>query len=410
MRFKVNWRAFRFQSQTISKSFPAGRFLACSSAILFALVILSCNRKKNAAPPPPPSVEVITVSARDVPIFMEWIGTLDGSVNAEIRAQVSGYIQTQNYMEGSQVKSNQLLFQIDPRPFEVTLAQSKAKLAQDEAQLGKTDLDVKRLTPLAKVKAISQEELDNAVASNRAARAQVDADNATIEGAQLNLGFTKIKSPIDGLAGNAQAQIGDLVGPNGPLLTRVSTVDPIKVYFTASEQSYLTYRRQYANPTQREAHERELELELILADGSIYPQKGKFFTADREVNMNTGTLRLTGLAPNPHFLLRPGQFCRVRAMTSTRKGALVVPPRAVTELQGSYQVATIDGQNKVHIQPVKVGDRLGSDWIIEQGLKPGDKVIAEGAQKVHEGLVVNPQPFIPQKFGTNPPQNQASNP
>jgi membrane fusion protein (multidrug efflux system) len=313
-------------------------------------------------------------------------------------------------MEGTQVKSNQLLFQIDPRPFEVTLAQTQAKLAQDEAQLGKTEQDVKRLTPLAKVKAISQEELDNAVASNRAMHAQVDADNAAIKGAELNLGFTKIKSPIDGLAGIAQAQIGDLVGPNGPILTRVSTVDPIKVYFTASEQSYLSYRSQHTNPAEREAHERELELELILADGSVYPRKGTFFAADREVNVNTGTLRLTGLFPNPDFLLRPGQFARVRARTDTRKGAITVPPRAVTELQGSYLVATVDSQNKVHIQPVKVGERLGSDWIIEKGLKPGDRVVAEGTQKVKEGVLVNPQPFTPKPNQANATANQARGP
>jgi RND family efflux transporter MFP subunit len=389
---------------------PRSRFGSSAFAVLFLLVTPGCSRKKPTAPPPPPGVEVVTVSPRDVPIYMEWIGTLDGSVNAEIRAQVSGYILTQNYMEGSQVKSNQLLFQIDQRPFEVTLAQAKARLAQDDAQLGKTDLDVKRLAPLAKQKAISQEELDNAVASNQAARAQVDADRATIQGAELSLGFTRIKSPIDGLAGVAQAQIGDLVGPNGPVLTRVSTVDPIKVYFTASEQSYLSYRRQHENPAEREEHKRGLELELILADGSIYPQKGKFFTADREVNMNTGTLRLTGLFPNKDFLLRPGQFARVRAMTNIRKGALVVPPRAVTELQGSYLVATVDGQNKVHIQPVKVGERLGSGWIIEEGLKPGDKVVAEGTQKAREGLIVNPQPFTPKPDSANTNNNQSRSP
>lgn len=369
-----------------------GALLALWLALILSVGASSC-KKKQAASAPPPEVQVVTVTPKDVPITSEWIGTLDGYVNAQIRAQVTGYLLTQNYVEGSQVKKGDLLFQIDPRPFEATLDQAKGNLAQAQAQLGRTQLDVKRLAPLAKVNAISQQELDNAVQANLAAEAQVKSAQAAVENAQLNLNFTKVTSPIDGVAGLAQAQIGDLVGPNSGPLTAVSVVDPIKVYFNVSEQQYLNYRRQHTDPTERQAHEQELELELILADGSIYPQKGKFLFVDRQVDVNTGTLRITGAFPNPNFVLRPGQFARVRAKTQERKGALIVPQRAVTELQGSYQIDIVDEQNKVHVVPVKVGAQIDSNWIIEEGLKPGQRVIVEGIQKVKEGMVVNPKPF-----------------
>ncbi|MDB6112721.1 MAG: efflux transporter, family, subunit [Pedosphaera sp.] len=351
----------------------------------------------------------MTVSPKDVPIYADWIGTLDGYVNAQIRAQVTGYLLTQNYTEGSQVKRGDLLFQIDPRPFEAVLDQAKAKLAQDEAQYVRSQLDVARYTPLAKTSAISQQELDNAVATNLAAQAQVKADEAAVETANLNLGFTRIISPIDGLAGLAQAQVGDLVGPSSNPLTTVSTIDPIKVYFTVSEQDYLAYRRQYTNVTERAAHEQELELQIILADGSIYPRPGRFYFAERAVNPTTGTLQLAGLFPNPTYVLRPGQFARVRAQTQIRKGALLVPQRAVTELQGSYQVAIVDAQNKGHLRPVTVGERTGSDWIIAKGLQPGDRVVVEGAQKVKEGMPVNPQPFVPPAQTNRPSASQPTN-
>jgi membrane fusion protein (multidrug efflux system) len=351
-------------------------------------------KKKNPPPPAPTVVQVIKVQPREVPIYKEWIGTLEGFVNAQIRAQVVGYLLSQNYSEGSEVKKGTLLFQIDPRPFQAVLDQAKSKLAQDEAQQSRTKWDVERYAPLAKQNAISQQEYNDAVQLNEAALAQVKADQATVEAAQLNLDFTKISSPIDGLAGVAQAQIGDLVGPSGPVLTTVSTVDPIKVYFTASEQSYIAYRRQYTNATERAVHEQELELQLILADGSIYPQFGKFSFAGREVNPTTGTIQLVGLFPNPSYVLRPGQFARVKARTQMRKDALVVPQRAVTELQGSYQIAVVDNQNKVHLKSVTVGDQIGSDWVIEKGLEPGDQIVVEGTQKVKEGTTVAPQPFV----------------
>jgi RND family efflux transporter MFP subunit len=378
-------------------SFELGRIGRRTSRILIccAVVLNGCG-KKPPAEAPPAQVLVMTVEPRDTPIYKEWIGTLDGLVNATIHAQVVGYLLRQNYEEGKPVKKGDLLFEIDPRPFQAALDQAKAKLAQDEAEQSRTAWDVDRYAPLAKKSAISEQEYNNAVQANLAAQAQVKASGAAVEAAQVNIGFTKVNSPIDGLAGIAQAQIGDLVGPNGPVLTTVSTIDPIRVFFTTSEQAYLTYRRQYTNVTERATHEQELELQLILADGSIYPRLGKFIYAGREVNPTTGTIQLVGYFPNPDNVLRPGQFARVRAQTQIRKGALIVPQRAVSELQGSYQIALVqdqNGTNVAHIQPVTPGDRVGSDWIIEKGVKPGDRVIVEGAQKVQNGKPVVPKPF-----------------
>jgi len=369
------------------------------------LALIGCQKSQNPTTPPP-DVEVVEVLQRDVPIPKEWIGTLDGLVNAQIRPQVTGYLLRQNYKDGSFVKKGQLMFEIDPRTFQAALDQAKGQLANAEQQLAqaeanqvKAQLDVNRYVPLAKEQAVTQQDLDNAVQANRAAQAQVraakgqiDAAKAQVDAAQLNLGFTKVVSLIDGIAGIAQAQIGDLVGP-ATLLTTVSTVDPIKVYFPVSERGYLDYVKENPDAAKRAAQEAQLGLELLLADGTLYPHKGRFSLADREVDVKTGTLRLQGLFPNPGNILRPGQFARVRAITTTRKGALLVPQRAVTELQGSYQVAAVGNDNKVSIRPVKVGERVGTDWIIEEGLKPGEKVVAEGIQRVKAGMTVDPKPF-----------------
>jgi RND family efflux transporter MFP subunit len=372
--------------------------LASSLALAFLVASLAAGCKKKAqGPPPPAEVHVTTVSPTNVPVYREWIGTMEGLVNAQIRAQASGYLQSQNYSEGKQVKKGDLLFEIDPRPFQAALEQARSKLAQDEAEQARTQWDVKRYEPLAKENAISQQEYNNAVQANVAAEALVKADQAAVRAAELNLGFTRILSPIDGVAGTAQAQIGDLVGPNGAVLTTVSTMDPIKVYFTASEQAYLAYRRQYSNEVERASHEQELQFQLILADGSTYVHEGKFLFAGREVNPTTGTIQLAAQFPNPENVLRPGQFARVRARVQTRIGALLVPQRAVNELQGSYQVAVVDDQNKVHLQTVKVGERIGSNWIIEDGLKPGNRVVVEGLQKAKEGATVAPKPFVEQR-------------
>jgi RND family efflux transporter MFP subunit len=358
------------------------------------LILLAAGCKPKAPPAPPPQkVLVLTVVPQDVPIYQQWIGTLDGYPNAQIRAQVAGYLLKQDYVEGSRVKQGDLLFEIDARPFQALLDQAMAKLGQDQAMLGKTELDVKRYTPLVKVQAISQEELDDAVQANLAAKAAVAADQAAIESAQLNLGFTKILSPVDGIAGTAQAQIGDLLGPGGAVLTTVSTVDPMRVYFSMSEQSYLGFFHQYTNAAQRLAHEQEMQLQVILSDGSTYPLPGKWFFTSRQVDVNTGTLQIAGLFPNPDYILRPGQYGLVRAKTETRHGALLVPQRAVAELQGSYQVATVDDQNKAHLKTVQVGQQVGHEWLIDGGLEPNDRVVVEGALRLKEGTVVDPQPY-----------------
>lgn len=384
------------------------RGIFCASCLTFVVLLCVTGCKKKPPPPPaPPTVLVMTVTPKDVPIYVEWIGTLEGYVNADIRAQVIGYLLTQNYAEGSQVKKGDLMFQIDPRPFQAALDQAKGVLAQAEAQLGETELDVQRYAPLAKVDAISQQVYTSAVHSNEMVRASVKSAQAAVETAQVNLGFTKITSPIDGLAGVAQTQIGNLVGPTSTTpLTTVSTIDPIKVFFPVSEQAYLDYRRRHTNVTERATHERELELQLILTDGSVYPLLGRFFFVGRQVDVNTGTIQVVGLFPNPTYVLRPGQYALVRAQTQIRKDALVVPQRAVNELQSTYQVATVDHENKAHLTPVTVGEKVGSDWIIEKGLKPGDRVVAEGTQKVKEGLKVKPEPFVPQSQTNNPTSSQ----
>jgi membrane fusion protein, multidrug efflux system len=377
--------------------------------VIGAVLLVPAGCGKSEQPQAhPPEVQVFQVEQKDVPIYSEWVGTLDGFINAQIKAQVTGYLVRQNYTEGSYVRKGQLLFEIDSRTFQAALNQAKAQLANAEGQLAqaeanqvKAQLDVNRYVPLAKEQAVTQQDLDNAVQANvaaqaqvRAAKAQIDAAKAQVDAAQLNLGFTKIVSHIDGIAGIAQAQIGDLVGPTG-LLTMVSTVDPIKVYFPVSEQEYLNYIKENPDAAKRAAQERQLGLELILADGSLYPNKGNFSLADRQVDVKTGTLRLEGRFPNPGNILRPGQFARVRAITKSRKGALLVPQRAVTELQGSYQVAVAGKDNKVEIRPVKVAERIGTQWIIDEGLKPGERVVAEGVQRVSAGMTVNPKPFTP---------------
>jgi membrane fusion protein (multidrug efflux system) len=380
-------------------------------------------------------VEVINVEQRDVPIYSEWIGTLDGLVNADIKAQVTGYLLEQAYKEGSFVSKGQLLFQIDPRTFQAALqlaqgqmaqaegqlAQAHAELAQAEAQVSvaeanqrRTQLDVERYTPLAEQRAITQQDLDNATQNNQAAKAQVQAAvaqvataramitastaavqsaKASVDSAQINLGFTRLTSPIDGIPGIAQQQVGSLVSPASPTITTVSTLDPIKVYFTVSEQEFLDYTHRFPTAESRQADFRSKELQLILANGTTYPHTGKFDFADRQVDVRTGALRLAGLFPNPGNTLRPGLYGRVRAAMRVQNGALLVPQRAVSELQGSYQVAVVDGQNKVSIQTVMVGERIGSQWLINDGLKPGDRVVAEGVQKVRPGVLVNPKPF-----------------
>jgi RND family efflux transporter MFP subunit len=356
--------------------------------LVLSLLLGGCgNKNVSAAAPPPPNVQVVEVIQQDVPVYHEWIATLDGYVNAIIQPQVAGYLIQQNYREGALVRKNDVLFKIDPRPFQAVLDQTKAQLAQAEAQLGKTDLDVRRDTPLAKEKAIAQSQLDNDVQANLAAKATVQADKAAIEQAEINLEFTNVRSLIDGVAGIAAGQVGNLVGPQ-TVLTTVSQLDPIKAYFVVSEQQYLAFVQRNPTVAAREKTERQLVLELILADGSTYPGRGKFFAADRQVDVQTGAIRLAGLFPNPDNILRPGQYGRVRFVSYIRPAALLVPQKAVTELQGMYQVAVVGSDNKVSMRTVRVGERTGAMWIIEEGVKPGERVVVEGVQKVREGMPV----------------------
>jgi membrane fusion protein, multidrug efflux system len=405
--------------------------------LVFSLAVsVGCLKNTQAAnSAEPPVVEVVQVEQKDVPIYSEWIGTLDGLVNADIKAQVSGYLQKQSYTEGNYVQKGQLLFEIDPRPFQAVLdqangqlaqangqlAQARAQLTQNEAQLAvaeanqvRTQLDYERYVPLAKQQAITQQDLDNATQNNLAAKAQVQAASAEIEtaraqiqaatatvqaatanvaSAQLNLGFTRLISPIDGIAGIAQQQVGALVSPNSPAVTTVSTVDPIKVYFTVSEQEYIDFHRRYSTQATLDAERKQLRLELILADGTTYPRNGNFYFADRQVDQGTGAIRVAGLFPNPGNLLRPGQYGRVRTSTRTQVGALLIPQRAVTELQGTFQVGVVEPDNKISVRTVTTADRVGNQWIVLEGLKPRERVVAEGVQKVRAGMTVVPKPY-----------------
>jgi RND family efflux transporter MFP subunit len=363
----------------------------CLSGALFLLLVASGCRSKNvsAAAAPPPSVQVSNVVQQDVPIYHEWIATLDGFVNAQIQPQVTGYLIRQQYQEGTLVRKGQVLFKIDPRPFQAVLDQARAQLAQAKAQLGKTELDVQRDTPLAKERAVAQSQLDNDIQANLAAKATVQAGKAAVDQAELNLEFTNVRSLIDGFAGIANGQVGNLVGPQA-VLTTVSQLNPIKVYFTVSEQEYLAFVKRNPTVAAREAREKELALDLILADGSTYARKGKFFAADRQVDVQTGAIRLAGLFPNPDNVLRPGEYGRVRFVSYIRPKALLVPQRAVIELQGNYLVAVVGNDNKVMLRPVKVGERMGPLWIVDEGLNLGDRVVVEGVQKVRDGALVNP--------------------
>jgi RND family efflux transporter MFP subunit len=362
-------------------------WFACCFLVLLVLSEACENKSVSAAPGAPPTVQVVEVTQRDVPVYHEWIATLDGYVNAVIQPQVSGYLVQQNYREGALVHKNDVLFKIDPRPFQAILDQAKAQLAQGEAQLGKTQLDVQRDTPLAREKAIAQSQLDNDIQANLAEKATVEADKAAVEQAEINLEFTNVRSLVDGVAGIATGQVGNLVGPQ-TVLTTVSQLDPIKVYFVVSEQQYLAFVQRNPTVASREKAERELVLDLVLSDGTTYPRKGKFFAADRHVDAQTGAIRLAGLFPNPDNVLRPGQYGRVRFVSYIRLAALLVPQKAVTELQGMYQIAVVGNDDKVSIRTVQVGERSGPMWIIEQGVKPGERVVVEGVQKVRDGMPV----------------------
>jgi len=396
-----------------------GALIAAAIFCLVTLFLAGCG-KNNAAPPPPgpPDVLFVNVEQRDVPIYGEWVATLDGYTNAQIQPQVSGYLIKQDYSEGSYVHKDQVLFEIDPRPFQAILdqakgqlAQAQGQLAQAEAQLGLANINVKRDTPLAKARAIAQSQLDNDIQTQAAdqaqiqtAKAAIESSKAAIEQASLNLGFTKVRSLIDGIAGTATVQVGNLVSTSA-VLTTVSRVNPIKAFFPISEQEYLAVagKIRQGNQTDFLREKNPVPLQLTLANGDVFPHEGRIIFTDRQVNPQTGTIQVAGTFPNPGNLLRPGQFGRIRARTAFHKRALLIPQRAVTELQGRYQVAVLQPDNKVDIRDVKVGSRVGSMWVINGGLQASDRVISEGVGKVRQGQTVNPKPD-----GTKPGDEQAS--
>jgi RND family efflux transporter MFP subunit len=394
MKFSVTSRQFRQSNIASEKLLCIWALVVLLASSLFA----GCQSEKAASPPAPSEVQVVKVVQQDVPIYGEWVATLDGYVNAQIQPQVTGYIVQQTYKEGSFVRKGQVLFQIDPRPFQAVLDQAKAQLAQAEAQLGKTQLDVDRDTPLAKERAIAQSQLDNDIQANLAAKASVKSAQAQVEQAQLNLDFTHVTSLVDGIAGIAQVQIGNLISPT-TVLTSVSQVNPIKAYFPISEQEYMHYAARINAHNQQEVPSDAPPFDLILADGTVYPRKGTLLLTNRQVDVTTGSIQIVCAFPNPNNILRPGQFGRVRAAGETRKGALLVPQRAVTELQGTYQVAVVGDDNKVALRPVKVGERVGAMWIIETGVKPGELAIVEGLQKVREGSPVRIKQSTPAAKG-----------
>jgi len=364
--------------------------------LLFAVSLATgCSRKQAQTDPAPPEVLVTTVQPQDVPRVLERVATLDGFINANINAQVQGYIISRDYQEGGVVKKGDLLFQIDSRPYEAVLAQAKGTLAKDKANQVKADADEKRAMDLFTKKVISDQERDTATAAAQAGRANIQADEASVMQAELNLGYTRVISPIDGVAATATAQVGDLVGPSSGTLTTVSQLDPIKAVVTAGEAPFTDFVTRHPDPTERAEYVKTLQFELILGNGSIYPQKGKFFALDRNLDPKTGSIRYEVTFPNPGNILHPGQFGKVRFVADIKKGAMVIPQEAVNELQGSYQVAVVGNDNKVSIRPVTMGERVGAMWEVTAGLKAGDKVVVQGLQKAREGSTVTAKDWTP---------------
>jgi RND family efflux transporter MFP subunit len=382
-----------------------------ATLIAVLLGLTACNEEKAEQAATPPQVEVVAVKQQDVPVYQEWVGTLAGEVNADMTAQVSGYLLKREYEEGSPVKKGQLLFQIDPGPYAAVLERARAQLAVADGKKGKTVLDVKRLTPLAAKQAVSQQELDDAVQADKIADGDVAVAKAAIQQAQLDLDFTSIRSPVDGVAGLSKAQIGDLVGPSSGPLTTVTQVEPMRAYFTVSQQlvTELGRRAQAEGRTLRDDKNNTV-LELTLASGYVYPVKGRSRFADNQVDVHTGSMRVVGEFPNPNGLLIPGMFVTVRARMGTDQGALLVPQRAVAQMQGRYLLAVVDADSKISIRPVDAGQRVGEDWVVKGKINAGDKVVAEGIQKVRDGMVVNAvdykppttQPMIPQASTQTP--------
>ena len=352
--------------------------------LLPAVVLCGCSSGEPKPAPPPPGVTVFTVVQKDVPVYQEWVGTMAGNIDAEIRPKVEGFLLSKLYSEGSFVRKGQAMFQLDERQSQAAVQQAQGQLEEANSALAQAQIDVRRYTPLVQQKAVSQAELDKATSRQRAATAQVAAAQAVLDNAKLNLNWATVASPISGIAGIAKVGIGDLMTPN-TIMTTVSAVDPVYVDFSIAEQDYMRFSR--------DKTERGADLELILGDGTVYPRRGHSLLVNREVDTRTGTIQVRAEFPNPTNVLRPGQYARIRSKTEVRKNALLIPQRAVAELQGIYQVGVVDSENKVTIRAVKTGPQFGDMWVIESGLQPQEQVVVDGLQRLRDGMTVAPSPF-----------------
>lgn len=370
----------------ITWSYSLSSWQRLCASLLVVATLAGCSSKEEKPAPPPPGVTIAPVIQKEVPIHQEWVGTMAGNVDAEIRPKVDGFLLTRLYQEGSYVTKGQQMFQLDTRQAEAAVEQATGNLERSRAALAQTQIDVRRYTPLVAQRAVSQAELDKAQSSERAATATVDADQAVLNNAKLNLGWTTVTSPISGIAGVAKVGIGDLMTPT-TVMTTISNVDPIYVDVSIAEQDYLRVRRE------KPSSKGNQDLELILGDGTVYPRRGRVLFLNREVDSRTGTIQVRGEFPNPGNVLRPGQYARVRAVTEVRKGALLIPQQAVSELQGVYQVGVVGSDNKVAIKTVKLGPLFGDMWVVESGLQAGENVIVDGLQRVKTGVTVTPTPF-----------------
>ena len=380
---RTNKTPFRLLPHGVRRALAIAGFFAGLPAFF---VLAGCSSKEEKPPPPPPTVTVAPVLQKQVPIHQEWVGTMLGNVDAEIRPKVEGFLLARLYTEGSFVSKGQALFQLDKRQAQAAVEQATGNLERARAALAQTQIDVRRYTPLVAQRAVSQAELDKAQSAERAATAMVDADQAVLDNAKLNLAWTTVISPISGIAGVAKVAIGDLMTPN-TVMTTISNVDPIYVDVSIAEQDYLRFQRE------KPAGNTKQNLELILGDGTLYPHHGRVLFLNREVDSRTGTIQVRGEFPNPGNVLRPGQYARVRAVTELLKDALLIPQQAVSELQGVYQVGVVGSDNKVTIRTVKLGPLFGDMWVVESGLQPGDKVIVDGLQRVRTGVTVAPKPY-----------------
>jgi len=398
----------RLQSRSLPESLLQGRLTKMVLGLFVVVSLAGCSEKEAPKELTPPDVEVAEVIAQDVPSYGEWVAQLNGPVNADITPKVQGYLLSQNYVNGAFVKKGQLLFQIDPRPFEAALEQAKADVERGVASLDKAKNDVERDTPLAAQSAIPQKQLDDDKSELAWALAQVAALQAQQQQAELNLGWTKVYSPVNGIAGAANSQLGDLVGTTTKM-TIISQIDPIWAYFNVSESLYLGFAPQINRALHPSARS-PVAVEYIQANDVPYPFKGNLIFINREVAAGTGTIQLAAAFPNKDAILRPGGFGQVRVKTGTSRNAMLVPQAAVIEVQSQYQLIVVSPDNKATVRPVKVGDRVGSKWIITEGLKPGERVVVEGIQKVQtfaaqapqlakEGIPVTPKPYVAELGG-----------